>query len=199
MILAIPPRTNHGQDDLAFWDGFLSEDEINFILAQPEWVQAETGCIGGKDGGVVDSTVRESKVGWIGAKPEMEAIWMKLAGVVAEVNRRYFKYDLTGFHEPMQLGIYKAESGGHYDWHTDASSQDKGVPRKLSMAILLSNPAEFEGGDFQVKTNGDDAKTLESARGRAWFFPSYTLHRVSPVTKGIRRSLVLWVGGPPFK
>lgn len=199
MILPIPPRTNYGQEDLAFWDGFLSEDEINFILAQPEWVQVEAGCIGGKDGGMVDPTVRESKVGWIGAKPEMEAIWGKLAGVVAEVNRRYFKYDLTGFHEPMQLGIYKAESGGHYDWHTDASSLDKGVPRKLSMALLLSNPSEFEGGEFQVKINGDEAKTLESKRGRAWFFPSYTLHRVAPVTKGVRRSLVLWVGGPPFK
>jgi PKHD-type hydroxylase len=199
MILAIPPRMNHGQEELAFWDGFLTDDEINFILAQPEWVQSETGCVGGMDGAVVDSNIRETKVGWIGAKPEMEALWNKLAGVAAEVNRRYFKFELTGFHEPMQLGIYKAEEGGHYSWHTDACSQDAGVPRKLSVAILLSNPSEFEGGEFQVKTTNDDVRTLETQRGRAWFFPSYTLHRVAPVTKGVRRSLVLWVGGPPFK
>lgn len=199
MILAIPPRMNYGQEELAFWDGFLTDDEINFILAQPEWVQAETGCVGGEGGAVVDSNIRETKVGWIGAKPEMEGLWNKLAGVVAEVNRRYFKFDLTGFHEPMQLGIYKAEEGGHYSWHSDACSQDVGVPRKLSVAILLSAPDEFEGGEFQVKTTNDEAKTLEVKRGRAWFFPSYTLHRVAPVTKGVRRSLVLWVGGPPFK
>lgn len=199
MILAIPPRMNYGQEELAFWDGFLTEDEINFLLAQPEWVQVEAGCIGGKEGAVIDPKVRETKVAWIAAKPEMEGLWGKFAGVVAEVNRRYFRYDLTGFHEPMQLGVYTAQEGGHYDWHTDASSLDTGVPRKLSVAILLSNPSEFEGGEFQVKTTTDEARTLEAKRGRAWFFPSYTLHRVAPVTKGVRRSLVLWVGGPPFK
>jgi PKHD-type hydroxylase len=65
--------------------------------------------------------------------------------------------------------------------------------------MLLSDTSEFEGGEFQVKTNNDEAQTLETKQGRAWFFPSYTLHRVAPVTKGIRRSLVLWVGGPAFK
>jgi PKHD-type hydroxylase len=119
--------------------------------------------------------------------------------VVAEVNRQYFHFDLTGFYEPMQLGVYTGDTGGHYGWHTDSSSQDSGVPRKLSMVLLLSEPSEFEGGEFQVKTTSDEAQTLELKRGRAWFFPSYTLHRVTPVTKGVRRSLVLWVGGPPFK
>lgn len=200
MILAIPPRMNMGQDEVAFWDGFLTEEEINFLLAQPEWVQREAGCVGGSGGGVVvDPSIRETSVSWIGPKPEMEALWGKLSRVVAEVNRRYFHFDLTGFYEPIQLGVYTGESGGHYDWHTDASSQDSAAPRKLSMALLLSDPSEFEGGEFQVKTTSDEAKTLESKRGRAWFFPSYTLHRVTPVTKGVRRSLVLWVGGPPFK
>jgi PKHD-type hydroxylase len=76
---------------------------------------------------------------------------------------------------------------------------DGAAPRKLSMAMLLSDPSEFEGGEFQVKTTSDDVQTLEVKKGRAWFFPSYMLHRVTPVTKGVRRSLVLWVGGPQFK
>jgi PKHD-type hydroxylase len=67
------------------------------------------------------------------------------------------------------------------------------------MSLLLSDPNEFEGGELQVKPDSDDIKFLEQKQGRAWFFPSYTLHRVAPVTKGVRRSLVLWVGGPPFK
>ncbi len=65
--------------------------------------------------------------------------------------------------------------------------------------FLPYGKAMIEGGEFQVKTNNDEAQTLETKQGRAWFFPSYTLHRVAPVTKGIRRSLVLWVGGPAFK
>jgi PKHD-type hydroxylase len=200
MIYPIPDRVTYGQEELAFWDGFLTQEDINFILAQPEWLQTESACIGGLGGmSEVNPDVRETKVGWIGARPDLEPLWSKLAGVVAEVNRRYFHYDLTGFHEPMQLGVYTAQAGGHYDWHADASSQDKGVPRKLSVAILLSDSSEFEGGEFQVKTTNDEARTLEIKKGRAWFFPSYMLHRVAPVTKGVRRSLVLWVGGPPFR
>jgi PKHD-type hydroxylase len=64
---------------------------------------------------------------------------------------------------------------------------------------MLSDPSEFEGGQLEIKVNNDDPVTLEQKRGRAWFFPSYVLHRVTPVTKGPRRSLVLWVGGPEFK
>jgi PKHD-type hydroxylase len=79
------------------------------------------------------------------------------------------------------------------------SMMDRHVPRKLSMSLLLSDPSEFEGGEFEVKTDSDIPINLEQKRGRAWFFPSWALHRVTPVTKGVRKSLVLWVGGPPFK
>lgn len=185
---------------MAYWEGFLTHDEINLLLAQPEWLKLQDGCVGGSGGSSeVNEHIRASQVAWIGAKPELQTIWEKMSIAVAEVNRRFFHFDLTGFHEPMQLGLYTEEQKGHYDWHTDAAPSDNNVPRKLSLAMLLSDPSEFEGGEFQVKTNNDQAQTLECQRGRAWFFPSYTLHRVAPVTKGVRRSLVLWVGGPAFR
>ena len=200
MIFPIPPRNLTGKDHLAFWEGFLAAEDINLLLAQPEWLKLQRGCVGGSAGShEVNADVRASEIAWLGMKPELAHIWEKLATAVAEVNRRFFHFDLTGFHEPMQLGLYVEEQAGHYDWHTDASPMDASVPRKLSLAMLLSDPSEFEGGEFQVKTCNDEAQTLECRRGRAWFFPSYTLHRVAPVTKGVRRSLVLWIGGPPFK
>jgi PKHD-type hydroxylase len=200
MIFEIPARMPVGQEELSLWDGFLTDAEINFILAQPEWVQTEAARIGNAGGEPVAAPhIRETRVGWIGPRPEMHAIWDKFAKVFAEVNRRHFHYDLTGFHEPMQLGVYSATANGHYNWHTDACAQDSGVPRKLSMALLLSDTSEFEGGAFQVKTTSDEPRTLETKRGRAWFFPAHTLHRVAPVTQGVRRSLVLWAGGPAFK
>lgn len=200
MIYPIPPRGIPGKDHLAFWEGFLSADDINLLLAQPEWLHLQDGCVGGSSGGSeVNERIRASKIAWIGAKPELQHIWEKFAVAVTEVNSRYFHFDLTGFHEPMQLGLYTESQQGHYDWHTDAAPSDRSVPRKLSLAMLLSDPAEFEGGEFQVKTSTDVAQTLETVKGRAWFFPSYTLHRVAPVTKGMRRSLVLWVGGPAFR
>lgn len=200
MIYPIPPRAIPGKDYLAFWEGFLTPEDINLILAQPEWLKLQDGCVGGASGASeVNESVRASQIAWVGMKPELLPIWEKLASAVAEVNSRFFHFDLTGFHEPMQLGLYTEQQQGHYNWHIDASPTDRMVPRKLSLSMLLSDPSEFEGGEFQVKTSTDDAQTLETKRGRAWFFPSYTLHRVSPVTKGVRRSLVLWVGGPPFK
>lgn len=200
MIQSIPPRNIPGKDRLAYWENFLTLDEINTILAQPEWLSMQNGCIGGAGGTMnVDFNIRASQVTWLGSKPELQSIWIKLADIVAEVNSRFFHFDLTGFHEPMQLGLYTEEQQGHYSWHTDAGPDDNKVPRKLSVAMLLSDPSEFEGGEFQVKTYSDEVQTLECKKGRAWFFPSYTLHRVAPVTKGIRRSLVLWVGGPAFR
>jgi len=160
----------------------------------------QDGCVGGGgDTSVVNNSVRASHISWVSFKPEIAHIWEKLANAVAEVNSRYFHFDLTGFHEPMQLGIYTEQQQGHYDWHIDASPADRHTPRKLSFAMLLSDPSEFEGGEFQVKTINDEVQTLDCRKGRAWFFPSYTLHRVAPVTKGVRRSLVLWVGGPAFR
>jgi len=199
MIYPIPPRNIPGKDHLAYWEGFLSDDDINLLLAQPEWLDLQAGCIGGGGKSAVDESVRSSEIAWIGMKPELVHIWEKLAKAVAEVNRQFFHFDLTGFHEPMQLGLYTEDKQGHYNWHTDASPADSHAPRKLSMAMLLCSPEEFEGGEFQVKTNTDEAQTLECKKGRAWFFPSYTLHRVAPVTKGMRRSLVLWIGGPAFR
>lgn len=200
MIYPIPPRSTPGKDFLAYWEGFLTVEDINLLLAQPEWLNVQAGCIGGAgETNGINEQIRTTDVAWIGVKPEVASIWAKLADAVAEVNSRYFHFDLTGFHEPMQLGVYTGQKQAHYDWHIDAAPADRNAPRKLSMAMLLSDPSEFEGGEFQVKTATDEVQTLECVKGRAWFFPSYTLHRVAPVTKGVRRSLVLWVGGPAFR
>jgi PKHD-type hydroxylase len=200
MIYPIPARNIPGKDFMAYWEGFLTNEDINLLLAQPEWLQLQDGSIGGA--GVtsqINPDIRSSQIAWLGNKPEILPIWEKLANAVAEINRRFFHFDITGFHEPMQLGLYTEQQQDHYNWHIDASTEDNNVPRKLSMSMLLSDPSEFEGGEFQVKTNTDETQTLDCQKGRAWFFPSYTLHRVAPVTKGMRRSLVLWIGGPPFK
>lgn len=197
MICAIPPRDIQGKQDVAFWEGFLTDDEINLLLAQREWHFMNEAVVGGDGFTEVNKNARRSNVAWMPNKPEVEHIYKKLASVFSEVNSRFFGFDLSGFHEPAQLTHYKQEDEGFYDWHVDAGASF--LPRKLSMSLLLSDTAEFEGGEFQAKPCTDQPLTLEIKRGRAWFFPSYTLHRVTPVTKGVRRSLVLWAGGPAFR
>ena len=200
MIHPIPPRNIIGKDYVAYWEDFLSDQEINRILTAPEWDSLENAVVGGQDdNSVLNTDIRTSEVAWMRKNAWNEPLWERLSTVVAEVNRRYFHFDLSGFYEPFQLGMYKEENQGHYSWHTDMAMSDNNVPRKLSMSLLLSDPSEFEGGNLEIKGINDEPMNLELKKGRAWFFPSWVLHRVSPVTRGTRKSLVVWVGGPPFK
>ena len=200
MIHPIPPRNIIGKDYVAYWEDFLSDQEINRILTAPEWDSIENAVVGGQDDkSELNTDIRTSEVAWMRKNAWNEPLWERLSTVVAEVNRRYFHFDLSGFYEPFQLGMYKEENQGHYSWHTDMAMSDNNVPRKLSMSLLLSDPSEFEGGNLEIKGINDEPMNLELRKGRAWFFPSWVLHRVSPVTRGVRKSLVVWVGGPPFK
>lgn len=204
MIYSIPPRQPQGKDFSAYWDNFLTDDEINELLAMSEWLDAGQASVGGqkKDNSmaVVDE-IRSSSVAWLNYNPKTAKYWDKFSKVFADVNAQFFQFDLSGMYEPIQLTMYKGvpDQQDHYTWHTDMSMSDQHVPRKLSMTLLLSDTSEFTGGELEIKTDSDNVITLEQKRGRALFFPSWILHRVAPVTSGIRRSLVIWVGGPPFK
>ena len=198
-MILLNPKNHYGLDDYAYWEDFLTEDDIRFLQYHPSLLNANSAEIGGqsKDRSQ-DLNIRRTNVGWLDFSIENKHIWDKISNVVAEVNSKFFHINLTGFYEYMQLSEYSASFQGHYNWHTDGSKLDKNVPRKLSMVLMLSDPSEYEGGELQIKT-GEENTTLEMKQGRAWFFPSYMLHRVTPVTKGIRKTAVLWVGGEPWQ
>jgi len=199
MIIEIPPRNFANRRTVVHVDDFLTDDDINRLLAAPQWLQTIPAEVGVNSDIRQDGDVRRSSVAWVGLESQYESIWNKIISAAATVNAEYFHYDLTGCYEPLQLGVYHASDHGHYNWHTDANPDDINVPRKLSMALLLSDPTEFDGGALEFKVHDDQAIAAPPRRGRAWFFPSYVLHRVTPVTRGHRRSAVLWMGGPAFR
>ena len=98
-------------------------------------------------------------------------------------------------HEPLQL--LKYEVGDHYGWHTDWSPVNN-KKRKLSMTVQLSEPTDYEGGEVEI-LDGPEVRTLDKGVGVATVFPSWAVHRVLPVTSGVRWSLVMWATGKPFK
>jgi len=201
MIIQIPPKQTANKFDTAYWENFFTNDEINQILNLPEWNNLKAAEIGGSGSpqNSVDQTIRSGKVGWMPLNDGTKDIWNRLTEVISHVNSNFFHFDLRGCYEPAQLTLYNSDNKSHYNWHVDSAPSDRSAPRKLSMSLLLSDPSEFEGGQLQVKPTDDNPITLTEAKGRAHFFPSYVLHRVTPVTKGVRKSLVLWVGGPEFK
>ena len=66
------------------------------------------------------------------------------------------------------------------------------------MVLQLSDPSEYEGGELQLLT-GKEPTTIQKQRGLITVFPAWTLHQVTPVTKGTRQTLVAWISGPSFK
>jgi PKHD-type hydroxylase len=83
-----------------------------------------------------------------------------------------------------------------YDWHVDVGG---GVlsTRKISIVIQLDHPTDYEGGDLILKRGAGDEPVFKQ-KGSVVMFPSYMLHRVTPVTGGLRRTAVLWATGPHF-
>tara|TARA_R110002051_G_C8735521_1_gene498397 strand:- start:341 stop:925 length:585 start_codon:yes stop_codon:yes gene_type:complete len=125
-----------------------------------------------------------------------------------EANRIQFNYDLTHF-QAIQFGEYK--NGGFYGWHQDQAHIDEtNEIRKLSLSLILSDPDTFNGGELQFY-NGDRPMkdmgeiTAEQvtndikAQGSVIVFDSRDWHRVTPVTKGVRHSIVCWTVGSNFK
>jgi PKHD-type hydroxylase len=124
--------------------------------------------------------------------------WMveRIAKVVNLVNRQHWGFELAGS-ERLQFSAYGP--GEHYDWHIDLGAQHHFAQRKISISIQLNDPAEYDGGDLEVSI-GSDNKLCARSKGAVILFPSYALHRVTPVTRGTRYSLVAWiVGATPFR
>jgi len=160
--------------------------------------KAEEAKVGHKEkaGGKYDTKMRITTISWIPftALPDM---YKRIELSMLQANRNHFGYEGMQLTEPAQFTEYP--KGGFYDWHMDAEVNCRFEPpvRKISMTILLSNQSEFEGGDLEFMSEGN--KPPQLIQGQAIFFCSLIRHRVVKVKKGMRRSLVMWFGGPPFK
>lgn len=127
---------------------------------------------------------------------EIKWIFQKLDKKIMDVNKSAFHYKLNGYNE-FQYAVYN--QNGQYKFHPDIASGQLGI-RKLSASLLLNDfGVDYEGGEFLFNMgNENKPHTIPLKRGSMVLFPSYLLHAVSPVTKGTRKSLVVWVEGPNF-
>ena len=142
-------------------------------------------------------------------------IYKEIHPYVHEANRRAgwnFEWDRS---ESCQFTKYK--QGQYYDWHCDSwdkvykkEGPNKGKIRKLSMTCQLTDGSEYSGGELEFDFRNydphmrDEVKHLRKAteilpKGSIIVFPSFLWHRVKPITKGTRYSLVVWNLGYPFK
>jgi PKHD-type hydroxylase len=162
---------------------------------------------------------RSTKVSFIPENHWISGFVMHYAFMANNLN---YHYDLTGIDSgALQYGIYGVND--HYDWHSDydltimgqfpvnnnhgvnkerieavqASSSE--FVRKLSFSLQLTEEYQYEGGDLQIMERDGTTHSMPREKGTIIFFDSRIVHRVTPVTKGERRSIVGWITGPRWK
>ncbi len=193
------PSFGAGEANVATWKDGFSGDDIKKIIQLGQARQPGKAVIGGFDPAQNYEQIRKSKTSWIEASPDTDWIYQRLGNIARNLNGQHFRFDLWGFGEHLQYTEYSGEDEGHYTWHIDSgiTSTNHG-PRKLSVVLQLSDPCEYEGGNLQVKL-GADPQTISKDLGLVAVFPSFVLHRVTPVTNGLRRTLVAWLTGPALR
>jgi PKHD-type hydroxylase len=193
----------------------FSQAEIDRIIAENEPKTVEASTFSG-----ADDSLRKSNITWIEktqkawsrdveqTRPPWEEggdmcltidnswIFERFANMVQEANTNNFNFELWGMHEGIQYTVYKGGDKGFYCGHVDHGKNF--YKRKISMVCQLSDPDSYSGGDLLIHTK-NQPMTMPRGLGTVICFPSWMLHEVTPVLKGTRRSLVLWVSGPPFR
>ena len=179
----------------------IIEDIKIMALKFPEEIAVVGGEIG-KDS-KQEKDIRRSQVRWIDPRTEDTAKLTNLCtNLFVDINREHFGLDIERIFN-IQYTEYLAANKGFYHKHIDSLiGRGEMYDRKLSMTIQLSDSNEYEGGNFEF----DDSiikeppnKDILRQKGRVLIFPSFLPHEVSPVTKGIRKSLVTWIEGPAWR
>ena len=148
-----------------------------------------------KPEGGLDTNKRVTTISWIPFE-EMKPMYDQVNTFIQQANENHFGFGDIQITEQAQFTEYP--EGGFYDWHMDCDVNMAHEPpvRKISMTVLLSHENQFEGGDLELMAPDKKAKLKQ---GHAVMFASFLNHRVAPVTRGVRQSLVMWFGGKPFR
>ncbi|MCR9174280.1 MAG: 2OG-Fe(II) oxygenase, partial [bacterium] len=180
--------------EYVYYNGMFLPHEIDKIRSL--WNDEKTikATLGGSDKKYNDD-LRKSSVMFLDDTQEMQWIYEKLKMIAISANQERYWFDLLGFHQELQLTRYS--EGDFFDWHLDFGAAEISA-RKLSVTVQLSDPDEYEGGDLEFMINQNVVKAPRE-KGTIIVFPSFIMHRVTPITKGTRQSIVGWVSGPPYR
>lgn len=171
-----------GQEPYVWWDNAFNDDELNWLQRRAKEAN-QKAQVGGGVNGVVAPEVRRSDLNWMPNTQETQWVFEKLAHVVSSLNAQFFRFDLAGFGEQIQLTNYDSSEHGMYGWHVDFGMSTTSPSRKLSIVMQLSDPADYEGGNLELMPRGREVVKMKKQRGLIVAFPSWTLHQVTPVTQ----------------
>ena len=173
----------------------FSAEDCDQIVAMAEAAPSRDARLVGQ---TQDHNLRRADLVWLDDVPGSDWVMDRIIDLVREANRETFNFDLQSFSESAQVARYDSAREGHFDWHSDIGDGPLARQRKLTMVVQLSAPQDYTGGLLEVMPSSH-AQQASAARGDATIFPSFLLHRVTPVTAGLRHSLTIWAHGPAFR
>lgn len=175
-----------------YWEKELSDETCDHIISLAQKYELEDGVVGGneEEPGILAKDKRDSGVRWITDNFLNNAIF----GFALKANDSSWGLSVNT-RSNLQFTEYTVDQ--YYGWHMDTFMLEDGM-RKISIVVQLTDPSNYEGGDFQFRNYGGGVETMKvlRQRGTVLIFPSWIEHRVTPVTKGKRQTLVAWMSGP---
>lgn len=184
-----------------YWDSGFSNEELEKMELYFSSQEMQNGKIIDEENIEVVKKIRRSKIKFYERDSETSWIFDRFNSIITTLNESFYNFNLNGY-ENFQYTEYHESDNGEYNWHTDIlyGKNDYKYTRKLSIVMCLSEPEkDFDGGEFQINCgNQETPETIMMKKGRIIAFPSFLIHRVKPVTRGTRKSLVIWVIGPKF-
>jgi PKHD-type hydroxylase len=196
-MITKPTFTQKHNDPLQYYyftNLFLPE-EVQAIEKEAERYQVHRATISSQD---QKETVRKSNISWIPPNESASWIYDRMFGAAEEANDVLWNFNLYNSTDEIQYTVYDGKEKGHYGAHVDIGPNELST-RKLSIVTQLSDPDDYENGDFQLLQGDMEWVDIPRGRGLTVVFPSYLYHRVTPVLSGTRKSLVLWAGGEHYK
>ena len=148
----------------------------------------------GRDG------IRTTEVAWVYRNAQTEDLYLRMEAIVLRLNADLFHFALTGL-TTMQYAVYHDKEAGYFDWHNDYGRYrgDPGQePRKITLSLQLSDGSSYDGCDLEVRA-AHPVDVAARERGTLMAFRANALHRVTPITRGVRKALVVWAAGPEFR
>jgi PKHD-type hydroxylase len=170
----------------------FSVEECEEIIQYGLSLDKEIGALAGN---TVDKNIRKGQVSWIENNQNTKWIFLRISDTIKKINTESWNFDLD-YIENLQFTIYE-ETGDCFDQHIDLATNGDNY-RKLSFSLQLSNSDDYSDCDLILNISKFDTYTIRN-QGSLIMFPSFLLHRVSPITKGKRYSLVGWACGPKFR
>jgi len=181
-----------------FWKNVLSLKEIKHLN---KLIMSKYFCKEPKEkhAHYVDGRSKKNVKTYIIFYKELKKYISKLVDTAYDVNLKSYGFELWPYRDEdtCLYNIYSEDEKANYDWHIDNDSNPY-ADIKFTFIINLSEEP-FEGGDLFLQINNDIKVHELKERGSMIFLKSHSRHRVTPVTKGERRNLVLFLTGPNFK